>query len=245
MSFDFKFMLVALAAGVSRVPTSLYIGLIPVLIGIVLGLPIALVRFYEIKVLSPLFNWIVTIVRGIPIVMLLLVFYIVATRLYTGASSYKINTSLVAISALTLPAVVGISEIFRGCLGSVGREQFDAAYASGYTTIQLLFKVVLPQIIPVSIPMMGNTVIGMIKAAVLASMISVIDILDGALRTAENNFRYLEAYIAAALIYWALAFILTRIFSFIEGYTKSKISRVAEPVTFLIFPEIRRKGKKA
>jgi L-cystine transport system permease protein len=184
-----------------------------------------------VGVLSPVFKWAVTIVRGIPIVLILLIFYLLTAYTYDDFMrvlrlpfAFKdLDKSLVAVAALTVAATAGLSEVYRGSLASVKRGQFDAAYAAGLTKIQTLRRIVLPQIVPVTLPMLCNVVIGMLKAAALASMVSVVDVLGGSLIAATENYRYLEAYVAAAIVYWAVAIIIERSFLLLEKRTGLKI----------------------
>jgi L-cystine transport system permease protein len=197
MSFDFFFMLKAFAAAFQRIPVTMYLATIPVFIGIVFGLLIALVRFYEVKVLAPILKWIVTIIKGIPVVLLLLVFYVIAVNTYNDFMAAiglnlqfrDLDPSIIVIAALTVPAVVGMSEALRGALSSIERSQFDAAYSVGMTKKQALFRIILPQVVPVCIPILGSLYIGMIKGAALSQVIGGIDILNGAIKTARINYR--------------------------------------------------------
>jgi L-cystine transport system permease protein len=67
----------------------------------------------------------------------------------------------------------------------------------------------------------------MVKAGAVAAMISVVDIMNGALIPANANYRYLEGYAAAALVYWALCATLERILGLAERHFASKVREVA------------------
>ncbi|GHT80087.1 hypothetical protein FACS1894130_10640 [Spirochaetia bacterium] len=81
----------------------------------------------------------------------------------------------------------------------------------------------LPQAIPVSLPMMSNVLIGLTKAVALASMVAVVDVMNAAVIAATTNYRFLEAYVAAAIIYWAICFIIERVFFALEKISGQKI----------------------
>lgn len=134
----------------------------------------------------------------------------------------------IAIFALTLYAVSGLSEIFRSSLASIPKGQFDAALSVGFTSKQILRRVIIPQVFPIALPLLNNMLISLIKASSLVSMVSVVDILNGALIKANVNYRYLEAYIAVALIYWALCASIEAITALYEKYGhKNKRRRLA------------------
>jgi L-cystine transport system permease protein len=226
MTFDLTFTLRALKAAAARIPATLLMAAAPLLIGSVFGLLIALVRFFRIRILAGFFKWSITLVKGIPVVLFLLTFYILTGRYFDRVMGYfhinfgfrELNKGGIFIVALAIPACVNLSEAFRGALASVKTGQFDAAYSIGHSRKAALIRIILPQAFPVAIPVICNLFIGFIKAASLASMISVIDVLNAALIAATRNYRFLEAYIAAALVYWILCVIVEWTFLKLERW---------------------------
>ncbi|AEF85037.1 ABC-type amino acid transport system, permease component [Treponema primitia ZAS-2] len=235
MSFDFVFMLKVIRIAAARIPATLIVATIPLLIGCIIGLPIALARFFRVRILSSFLKWTVTILKGIPVVLFLLTFYVLIGRYFDVVMQYfhinfgfkDLNKGLIVVAALSIPACVSLSEVFRGALASVKNGQFDAAYSIGHSRNAALWRIILPQAFPVSLPMICNMYIGFVKAASLASMVSVIDVLNAAIIAATMNYRYLEAYVAAALIYWLLCVVIERIFIFLEKWFGKKIREAA------------------
>jgi L-cystine transport system permease protein len=234
MNFSFSFLLTALAAGAVKIPVTLFLSAVPMFAGCAAGLFIALARFFRVPALAFLFRWVVTIIKGIPVALILLVFYVWAAifyepvmRFFGIAASFKnLNKALIAIAAFSVYAVAGLSEAFRGALASVKKGQFDAAFAAGLNLRQTLLRIVLPQALPATLPMAGNIFIALTKAAALASLVSVIDVMNAALISANNNYRFLEAYIAAALIYWGICVGIEKIFSALEKHFARKTRNV-------------------
>jgi L-cystine transport system permease protein len=224
MNFSFSFMLIALRAASAKIPVTLMIAAYPLVLGMILGLLIALARFFQTPVLSFIFRWLVTIFKGIPVVLLLLVIYVGAAMSYDSIMqslglnfTFKdLNKVIIAIFSLTVYSSIALSEVFRGALASVKKGQFDAGYAMGLTKVQILRRIVLPQAIPVSLPMMCNILIGLTKAAALASMVAVVDVMNAAVISATTNYRFLEAYCAAAIIYWVICIVIERVFFALE-----------------------------
>jgi L-cystine transport system permease protein len=211
--FSFPFMFQTITVALGAIPRSLAIAFQAVGVGIVFGFPIALLRFFNVKFVARALKWMITIFKGIPIVLLFLVIYLI---LASGAGGTKVSSMMVAVIALSLPASIGMSDIFRGALESIDKSQFDAAFAIGHTNSAMFLRIILPQMVPVSLPMTGNVCIGMIKAVAVATIIGVADILNTALMEATINYRYLEAYFAAALIYWGVCILVERLFLHIE-----------------------------
>jgi L-cystine transport system permease protein len=219
MGFDIVFFLQTIVAGISAIPLSLFIAFTVMIIGTLFGLPIALLMFYRVRYVEPVFKVIVTIIQGIPILVFYLIFYIIL-------SQYSMFNSIsVAIISLSFPGAIRMAEVFRGALESVNRNQFDAAYSVGHTTNATIARIIMPQIIPVIIPPSGNICIQMIKSVAVASLIGVNDILNTCLLEATINYRYLESYFAAGLIFWGVFIVIERVFYLIETHYKKQICR--------------------
>jgi L-cystine transport system permease protein len=231
MNFSFTFMLTALAAAAQRIPITLFVAISPLAIGLLPGLLIALARFFRVRVLGSLCRALVTVVKGIPVILFLMVFYVACALNFDSLmealgirfSFREADKVWIAIISLSVYAGIGLSEAFRGALGSVKRGQFDAAYAMGLTPFQTLRRIVLPQALPVSLPMVCNILVALVKAAALSSLVAVIDVMNGAVIAATANYRFLEAYVAAALVYWALCFGIERGFIALETLTARKM----------------------
>lgn len=232
MEFNFNFMLVALKAAIKFLPVSLILAFIPLLVGIVLGTFIAIARVFKVKVIWKLCQIYVVIIKGIPVVLLLLIMYFGLIQGFDGLAvlfhlrirSKDINLIYIAIIAFSINAIATISEIIRGGLLSVDKGQYEASYSVGMTKTQTLWRIVLPQIFPVAVPMLCSSFIGLFKGSSVAFLISVTDVMNGALITATGNYLFLEAYVAAAIVYWVVCIIIERGSCILENYLK-KYSR--------------------
>ncbi len=129
------------------------------------------------------------------------------------------------ILALGLNYGAYMTEIFRAGIQSVSHGQSEAADALGMTYRQKMRRVVLPQAFRVIIPPTGNEFIAMMKDTALVSFIGVIatqaEIFRRAQLVGTAEFRPLEAYILAAMMYWAL----TAIFTFFQTRLERRISK--------------------
>ncbi|MDR3313747.1 MAG: ABC transporter permease subunit [Oscillospiraceae bacterium] len=221
---SFSFLLTALWAAAQKIPTTLVLAVAPFLIGALVGLPLALARFFRVPVLRRVLNVGVNIIKGVPVALMLMVFYVLCSsffdpvmqQLHLPFAFRDFNKALIAIAALSVYAAAALSEVFRGALAAVRKGQYDASYAAGLSNAQALRRVILPQALPASLPMACNIFIALIKAAAMASLISVIDVMNAAVNAAGGNYRYLEAYIAAALVYWGLCIAAERLFRLAE-----------------------------
>ena len=118
-----------------------------------------------------------------------------------------------------------MTEIFRAGIQSVAGGQGEAADALGMTYGQKMRKVVLPQAFRVIIPPTGNEFIAMMKDTALVSFLGVTiasaEIFRRAQLVGKADFKNLEAYVAAALVYWGL----TVLFTFFQRRLEKRIGR--------------------
>ncbi|MCB2294812.1 amino acid ABC transporter permease [Clostridium algoriphilum] len=228
MEFDFNFMLVALKAAIKFLPVSLILAFIPLVVGIIIGTFIAIARVFKVKLLCKLCQIYVVIIKGIPVVLLLLIMYFGLIQGFDGLAglfhlrirSRDINLIYIAIIGLSIHAIATISEIIRGGLMSVDKGQYEASYSVGMTKTQTLWRIVIPQVFPVAVPMLCSSFIGLFKGSSVAFLISVTDVMNGALITATGNYLFLEAYVAAAIVYWVVCIIIERGSCVLENHFK-------------------------
>ncbi|OYQ66327.1 ABC transporter permease subunit [Aerococcus sp. 1KP-2016] len=232
MQIDFSAILAAFEAAVPFIPVTLRLVFIPLFIGIVLGFIVAIIRYYSVPVISKVLSGLVTVGKGIPVVLSLMVAYLlfsdlfdqVATSLHWAIRFSDINREYIGIFVLSISATISLSEIFRGALSSIPKDQWDAAASIGLTQVQTIRRVVFPQLLPITLPMISNQLIVLVKASSLVSLVSVVDVLNGALITATTSYTFLESYIAAALIYWALSIVIEQVSVLIErNYTRKYV----------------------
>ena len=156
----------------------------------------------------------IEIVRGIPIIVLLLYVAFVVAPMMVAGWNWLITSigfdpirnrdfSLMwrAIIALTIGYSAFIAEVFRAGIQSVETGQIEAAKALGLNGWQRFRLIVFPQAIRTIMPPLGNDFIAMIKDSSLVSVLGVLDITQLGKVTAAGNFRYFETYNVVALIY--------------------------------------------
>lgn len=231
MGFNFDFMLVALKAAIKYTPITIMLAIIPFIFGLIFGTFIAIARVFKVKIIGRISQIYVVIIKGIPLVLVLYILYfgltqyfdVIASKLHLKIHSKDIKNIYVAYTALSLFAISNISEVIRGALVAVDKGQYEAAYSAGLTKSQTLRSIILPQAFPVAIPMLCSSFIGLIKGSSLAFLVSVTDLMNGALITATANYNFLEAYIAAAIVYWLICIVIERASYLLEKYFKSYI----------------------
>ena len=235
MQFSFQAMFKSIAYSIHYLGITLLIPLVALIIGIVFGLAIALLRYYKAKVAAPVLQVVITLFKGVPIVLILLALYLfcstafdpIAQSLHWSIRFKNINTIWIAIVGLSIMAIVNGSEIFRGAFASIRKGQLDAAQSIGMTRAQTIRRVLLPESIPVALPVFGNLFINLIKASALCSMVGVVDIFSAATISGQQSYSFLEAYVGVALIYWAVVVCIEKGTGLVEHRLTGKMRRAA------------------
>ena len=200
---------------------------ISMIIGVVLGVVIAIMRLSSNPVLSLSSAGFVAFFRGTPLLVQLIFWYNLAS-LYPvitfGLPGVELNANelitpfLAAILGLSLNEAAYMSEIVRGGIISVDRGQREAATAMGLTGSQTMRRIILPQAMRVIIPPTGNELVGMLKATSLVSVIAVADLLYSAQIIYARNFDVIPLLIAVSIWYIVLTAILTIGQGFLERH---------------------------
>ena len=188
------------------------------LIGILIGTVIAIVKVspkYKkiVIVFDKICSIYVTIFRGTPIVVqLLLAYYVLLPILGIKA----VSSLTVAIVVFGLNSGAYVSEIMRGGINSIDKGQLEAGRALGLGYWTTMIKIVIPQAIKNIVPTLGNEFISLIKETSVVSFIAVADLYKAFNDIGMNNYEVIIPYCAMALIYIALIVVIGLIVKFIE-----------------------------
>jgi L-cystine transport system permease protein len=222
--FDFGDFLNCLVSGARYIPTTLYAVAITMFLGVVFGGIIAILRAYKVPVINRFFSALFSVMTGIPPVLTIIIVHLVYVSNFASVTAFfRLNISIkdvdivyIGIVALFLFSLPIISESILGAFMSVEKSQYDAGYSVGLTKLQVLNRIVIPQVIPVVTPMLINNVIMLTKASALLFLIGVTDIMNGSLIPSHTTYGYFEGYVAAGLIYWAVCIVLERVGAILE-----------------------------
>ncbi|USB34954.1 amino acid ABC transporter permease [Paenibacillus sp. YPG26] len=224
MQLDPQFILTAFMYLFQALPITLLITAVSLIGGFIIALPVALVRINRVPVLSQIASVYVTVIRGTPMLMHLFLIYYglpilidsVSQRLNLGFTSVSIPIVYFVFIAFSLTAGAYMSEVIRSGIQAVDRGQIEAAYSVGMTPAQTFKRIVLPQALAVSLLNLSSEVIGMLHGTTLAFTVSVTEINGRANIVASTNWKFFEAYIAAALMFWGLTVLIERVTARIE-----------------------------
>lgn len=217
--FHFENFLESLKSGMTYLPNTLLQIIIPLILGIVFGTVIALIRVYHVPVLDKLFSAIIIIYQGVPVIAALMIYNLLFNLKFNDIAAFfhlsitirDVSVVWVGVFTLTLIAIPMISDVIRGALLSVDPGQNEAGYSVGMTKLQTIRRIIIPQMISVAIPGLVNCIIILIKSSSIVMTVGICEVLMGCTLPSMKTYTYFEGYLAAALIYWALAIIVEAI----------------------------------
>lgn len=200
-----------------------------------IGLGLALMSLSRWIVVRQIARLYIEVVRGVPIIVLLLYVAFVLAPAMVAAFNWMIEPlgfdpvrnrdfSLLwrAIIALTIGYSAFIAEVFRAGLQSIEKGQIEAAEALGLRSWHRFRHITFPQAFRRILPPLGNDFIAMVKDSSLVSVLGVLDVTQAGKVTAAGNFRYFETYNVVALIYLTMTIGLSLALRRLERQLRSK-----------------------
>jgi polar amino acid transport system permease protein len=177
------------------------ITLLSMALALALGLFVAIIRYLRIPLVSRLFTFYVLFIRGTPLlVQAYLVYYVLPEY---GVTLPTFTTGVIVLgvnySAYT-------AEVYRAGIEGVHRGQWEASTALSLPAHRTWFRVILPQSVRTVVPVLGNYLIQMFKDSAVLFAITVVELMRTANTIGSREFRYLEPFTIAALLYLIVSY---------------------------------------
>ena len=194
--------------------TSIEIFVLTLLFSLPLGLLVSAGRRSKFKPLSLLMKAYISIMRGTPLMLQLIVIFFAPYYVF-GMDLSPEYRMIAVIIAFSINYAAYFAEIYRGGIESIPKGQYEAAKVLGYNKIETFFIIILPQVIKVVLPSITNEVITLVKDTSLARVISVYEVMWVG-----------QAYIKSSGLIWPMFYtgvfyllfsgLLTLLFGFVE-----------------------------
>ena len=183
-------------------------------IGVLIGLIIAVVKYLaeDSKVLRPLAKLCelyVTVIRGIPVVVLLLIFYYVFMR------SSK-NGVLVAIITFGVNSGAYMAELIRSGINAVDKGQMEAGRSLGLSKMQTMQKIILPQAVRYVLPAVGNEFIALLKETSVSGYVAIRDLTKAGDLIRNNTYDMVNPLLVVTVCYLVMVIGLTSLLGLVE-----------------------------
>ncbi|WP_284140848.1 MULTISPECIES: ectoine/hydroxyectoine ABC transporter permease subunit EhuD [unclassified Virgibacillus] len=174
------------------------------LFALIFGFAWTFLRRIPIKIVHWTVTWVMEFIRSTPpLVQLFFIYY--AWPMIPGIG-VSLPAFLSAVLGIGLHYSTYIGEVYRSGIESVNKGQWEASKALNFSTIQKWRKIILPQAVPPTIPMLGNYLIIMFKEVPLAATIGVTGMLHIANEFGAQHFRYLESLTIVAILFLVLSY---------------------------------------
>ncbi|HAT02552.1 MAG TPA: amino acid ABC transporter permease [Oribacterium sp.] len=188
---------------------TIIIAVFGILIAVVLGILICILSISGKKPLVKLANLYITVIRGIPLMIL-------ALFLYFGVIKNSLPLLTSASLILGLNASAYMAEIFRAGIQAIDYGQTEAARSLGLSYVQTMRKIILPQAVKIMIPSLMNQFITSLKDTAILSAISVNELTMVSKTIIARNYKAFEVYSYAAILYIILITALTILSKYVE-----------------------------
>ena len=191
---------------------TLWISAVTVLLGLVLGMLVALMRMSRSKLLNAVSGVYIEVLRGTPILLQLYFFWIGLPKLVPCELS---DTQCIVV-ALAVNASAFISEIIRAGIAAVDKGQWEAARSIGLSETHVMTHVILPQAVKNILPALCNEFISTVKGTSLASVFFVGELMTSFKTVQSATFLALQSLTIVGVIYFILNFVLSRLLKILE-----------------------------
>lgn len=171
-------------------------------LGFIIGIPMAIGQVYGNRFVSNLVSIYVWFFRGLPVLVLLFLFY------FGLFSLFNLNLSAFTSAVLVLGLVSAAyqSQIFRGSINSIGKGQMLAALSLGISKFDAIFSIILPQALRISIPGWSNEFSILLKDSAVTYAIGVMEVLTRAHFVATRTYKPLPIFFLSAVIFIILTY---------------------------------------
>jgi His/Glu/Gln/Arg/opine family amino acid ABC transporter permease subunit len=187
------------------------LSLIGILIGLPIGLGLALLRWANVPVIARIVALYVSISRATPLVTLLLLLFFALPNI-----GIPIGPISAAILALVMNTSAFNCEVWRASLEAFPKDQYEAAQAVGMRAGQRFRRIVLPQIVRASLPGLVNEMSLLIKVTPVLAVVGVVDITRAAVRIGAQTYEPLPPFLVAIALYAPIVYALVSLQRWIE-----------------------------
>ena len=175
---------------------------------------LAVIRVLKVPVATQIAGVFISFFRGTPLLVQLFLFYYGLPQ--AVAAFTRIDGITATMLGLTLHFAAYMAESLRGAILGVARDQWEAARSVGMTEGQTMRRIILPQAARVVAPTLVNYFVDMIKATSLAFTLGVTEMMGATQKEAASSFKYLEAFLVVACMYWIIVEALSRVQLWLE-----------------------------
>jgi L-cystine transport system permease protein len=224
--FDVPIFFSGLAGLITKVPVTLAVTGASAVTGFLIAMVFALIKIHKVRILYHLVNGLISFLRGTPIILqLYLVYYVIPMLFDTLAikagwtfRSNQIPIFVLVVFTLGLNLSSFLAEVIRSGLEAVDRGEIEAAQSLGMSDAMLFRRVVFPEAVRIFIPNFASNLIACLHGSSLAFFVTLVEITGAANILAQFNWRYLETFLGAGILYWGITISIEALSHLAERY---------------------------
>lgn len=223
MQLDFSIMTKYLPYLYRATLTTINVTAVSLILGILISIPLSLIKLSRFKVLQALGAFYTSIFRGVPLLVQVFMVYFGLPQIFPGLKALS-NFQLGCIT-FAFNSAAYISESLRGGIMAVDIGQKEAAMALGVPYSKTIKDIIFPQAIKSVLPSLINEFIGLMKNTTLISTIGVVELLRSGQMIVSDTYRAFEPYAVISLYYYVLVMALSMVGKWMERWVRRSDKR--------------------
>jgi His/Glu/Gln/Arg/opine family amino acid ABC transporter permease subunit len=195
--------------------------LVVITLSLILAIPVALMRLSSRRFVRVLVGIYVEVIRGTPLLLQLVYIYYVLPSI-----GLNLDPFVAAIFGLTLNYTAYMSEVYRGGIIAVPRNQWEAAATLGMTQARAFWRIILPQALRIVTPTLGNYLISLFKDTALASVVTVQELTFTGQIISARSYQYFTIYTLTGILYLSVGYPAAMLVRALEKHSRGGYRRV-------------------
>ena len=198
--------------------------LIVITLSLILAIPVALLRLSPRRWVRALVSVYVEVIRGTPLLLQLVYIYYVLPGI-----GLNLDPISAAIFGLTLNYTAYMSEVYRGGILAVQKNQWEAAATLGMTQARAFRRIILPQALRIVTPALGNYFISLFKDTALASVVTVQELTFTGQIISARSYQYFTIYTLTGILYLSVGYPAALLVRGLEKWSRGGYRRLKAP----------------
>lgn len=208
MNFDFAYFIELMPTLIGYLGITLEMTLLGAVFALLLAVFMAVVRVLAVPVLDQLVQLFISFFRATPLLVQLFLLYYGLPQIFPVMVG--IDAFSAAVIGLSLHFSAYMAESIRAAIIGVDKTQMEAALSIGQSPLMAMRRIILPQAARIAVPSLMNQFVDMLKSTSLAFTLGVTELMASAQMEASSSFKFFEAFLAVALIYWVIVVAFSR-----------------------------------
>lgn len=185
--------------------------MVALILGIIFG-TLSTMKFKPAKILSRIY---VEIIQNTPLALQVLFYYSVLPMLFSG-SGFRIPKFILGVIGVGVYHGAYISEVIRTGIEAIPKGQSESASSQGFTYIQTMYYIILPQTMKIIMPPLANQALNLVKNTSILAMVAGMDLMYFTDSWGAERGYFAQAYFTSALLYFVICFPLARLARYLE-----------------------------